>query len=401
MVAESAALGILAREADIRPTELVSHLYSLRNAYAARHLFRVTAGLDAMIVGEAEIQGQVKRAYELALVENTTSAFMNRLFREALAAGKRVRTETGIGSNTVSLSSVAVELAQETLGDLSGRRVIVIGAGETGELTARALMERGVSSVFVANRHYDRAIGLAQRFGGQAVRFDVAARRARAGGHRGLLDRLAASHRGTRGSPVGDGSTRRAAAAADRHRGAARHRPGGTRASPACTCATSTTSSAWWSATCPGVRPRRVAPRRCSSGSWSRFERWLGTLDVVPTIAALHGRGEAVARQVLAENNGRWESLSEADRERVELMAGTIVRRLLHQPTMRLKASAEDDGTYAYVQALRELFGLDTEKLSAFEARQSAVPADETADDSDAPAAEVTSIRSRRQHRKR
>ena len=170
--AETAALGILARQADIRPTELVSHLYSLRNADATRHLFRVTAGLDSMIVGEAEIQGQVKRAYELALVENTTSAFMNRLFREALAAGKRVRTETAIAGSTVSVSSVAVQLAQETLGDLSGRRVVVIGAGETGELTARALTERGVSSVFVANRHYDRAIGLAHRFGGHAVRFE-------------------------------------------------------------------------------------------------------------------------------------------------------------------------------------------------------------------------------------
>jgi len=171
--AETTALGILARESDIRPTELVAHLYSLRNMDAARHLFRVTAGLDAMVVGEAEIQGQVKRAYELALVENTTSAFMNRLFREALAAGKRVRTETNVGSGSVSVSSVAVQLAQETLGDLSGRRVIVIGAGETGELTARELTERGVQSVFVANRHYDRAIGLAQRFGGKAIRFDL------------------------------------------------------------------------------------------------------------------------------------------------------------------------------------------------------------------------------------
>ena len=96
-----------------------------------------------MIVGEAEIQGQVKRAYELALVENTTSAFMNRLFREALAAGKRVRTETSVGDGSVSVSSVAVQLAQETLGDLTGRRVVVIGAGETGELTARALTEPG------------------------------------------------------------------------------------------------------------------------------------------------------------------------------------------------------------------------------------------------------------------
>jgi glutamyl-tRNA reductase len=119
---------------------------------------------------------------------------------------------------------------------------------------------------------------------------------------------------------------------------------------------------------------------------------------VVPTIAALHGRGEAVARQVLAENSGRWESLSDADRVRLELMAATIVRRLLHQPTMRLKASADDGGTYAYVQALRELFGLDTEKLSAFDAPQ---PESAAGDDPDAPAAEVTSIRSHRRHRNR
>jgi len=170
--AETTALGILARQSDIRPTELVTHLYSLRNQDAARHLFRVTAGLDAMVVGETEIQGQVKRAYELALVERTTSAIMNRLFREALAAGKRIRTDTSIGAGHVSVSSVAVQLAREALGDLSGRRVVIVGAGETGELTAKALVEAGVRSVFVANRHYDRAIGLAQRFGGKAVRFD-------------------------------------------------------------------------------------------------------------------------------------------------------------------------------------------------------------------------------------
>src|SRR6188768_1979869 len=119
--AESTALGVLSRQADIRPTELLGHLYSYRSSEAARHLLRVTAGLDSMIVGEAEIQGQVKRAYELALVENTTSAFMNRLFRDALAAGKRVRTDTNVGSGSFSVSSIAVQLAQETLGDLSGR----------------------------------------------------------------------------------------------------------------------------------------------------------------------------------------------------------------------------------------------------------------------------------------
>ena len=152
--------------------ELTGSLYAKRGIEAVRHLFGVAAGLDSMIVGEAEIQGQVKRAYELALVEGATGPITNRLFREALAAGKRVRTETRVGRSRVSVSSVAVELAAEMLGDLSTRRVLVIGAGENGELTAKALRERGVHTVFVANRHYDRAIGLAQRFDGTAVRID-------------------------------------------------------------------------------------------------------------------------------------------------------------------------------------------------------------------------------------
>ena len=170
--AESTALGVLTRQAEIRPTELLGHLYSLRAGDAARHLFGVTAGLDSMIVGEAEIQGQVKRAYELALVEGATGPILNRLFRGALAAGGRVREETAVGEKGVSIPSVAVELARRTLGDLGERRVLVIGAGETAELVAKALVARGAASVFVANRHYDRAIGLAQRFDGKAVRFE-------------------------------------------------------------------------------------------------------------------------------------------------------------------------------------------------------------------------------------
>src|SRR4051794_7430583 len=170
--AENEALSILSRHADIGPTELAGSIYSLRGQEAVRHLFSVAAGLDSMIVGEAEVQGQVKRAYELALVEGATGPIINRLFREALGTGKRVRTETGVSRSRVSVSSVAVELAADMLGDLSSRRVLVIGAGENGELTAQALRERGVHTVFVANRRYDRAIGLAQRFGGNAVRFD-------------------------------------------------------------------------------------------------------------------------------------------------------------------------------------------------------------------------------------
>ncbi len=170
--AETAGLGVLAREAGIRPTELLGPLYSLRGSEAARHLYRVTAGLESMIVGEAEIQGQVKRAYELALVEGAPGPILNRMFRGALAAGKRARTETAVGQKGVSIPSVAVELAQRNLGDLSERRVLLIGAGETSELTARALAARGSDAVFIANRGYNRAISLAQRFGGRAVRID-------------------------------------------------------------------------------------------------------------------------------------------------------------------------------------------------------------------------------------
>ena len=223
----------------------------------------------------------------------------------------------------MSVSSVAVQLAQETLGDLSGRRVVVIGAGETGELTARALTERGVSSVFVANRHYDRAIGLAQRFGGHAVRFeslpaeleqaDIVVSSTGSPHHIVERDELEAVM-AARAGP---------AAAADRHRRAARHRPGRARDRGRPPARHRRPAAHGRATSCPAARPRRAAPRRCSSTSSSASSAGSGTLDVVPTIAALHERGEEIARQVLAENSGRWESLSEADRERLELVAAT------------------------------------------------------------------------------
>src|SRR4051812_46295254 len=117
--AESATLAVLARQAGIRPTELFGAIYAFRDADAVRHLFSVASGLDSMIVGEAEVQGQVKRAYELALVEGVTGPLTNRLFKDALTTGKRVRTETGIGRSRVSVASVAVQLAKSMLGDLS------------------------------------------------------------------------------------------------------------------------------------------------------------------------------------------------------------------------------------------------------------------------------------------
>ncbi|MEO7197271.1 MAG: glutamyl-tRNA reductase [Solirubrobacterales bacterium] len=357
--AENAALGALSRQAGIRPTELIESLYSHRGIEAARHLFRVAAGLDSMIVGEAEIQGQVKRAYELALVEGATGAILNRLFRGALTSGKRARAETRIGEGGVSVSSAAVELATRTLGDLADRRVLLIGAGETAELTARALAARGVEAVFVANRRYDRAIGLAQRFGGRAVRFDdlpaqleladIVVSSTNSPHH--IVEReeleLVAVARGNRPLLLIDLAVPRDI-------------------DPACREVTGVVVR--------DVDDVQTIADRNASGRESearqaeqlvaaevvRFESWLGSLEVLPTVTALRGRADEVVRRVLSENEGRFSGLSQDDRKRVEAMARAVASRILHEPTLRLKRAGEEADAYQQVAALRDLFGLDS-----------------------------------------
>ena len=358
--AESTALGVLSRQAEIRPTELLGHLYSYRSSEAARHLLRVTAGLDSMIVGEAEIQGQVKRAYELALVEGATGPILNRLFRGALTSGGRVREETAIAEKGVSIPSVAVELARRALGNLSERRVLVIGAGETAELVAKALVARGVRTVFVANRHYDRAIGLAQRFDGVAVRFDELP------GELEAADIVVSATNSPHHIVEREGLEQVMAARDGRPLIAidiavprdiepeCREIPG---------------VSVYDIDDVQAIAERNTSGREAEArgaeliieAELDRFERWLASLEVVPTIAALRGRGEEVVRRVLAENENRWENLSDADRERVETLARAVASRLLHEPTLRMRRAAGSDDAYEYLSALRELFGLDVE----------------------------------------
>ncbi len=356
--AESIGLGILARQGGIRPMELTSALYSLHGDDVIRHLFSVAAGLDSMIVGEAEVQGQVKRAYELALAQGTTGPLSNRLFRDALAAGKRARSETGIARSRVSVSSVAVELAKANLGELATRRVLVVGAGEQGELTARALNEQGVETVFVANRHYDRAIGLAQRFGGEAIRLeDLPAQLVEAdivvtctSSPHQIVGRedmeLVLEQRDGRPLVIIDIAVPRDVD------GAVRELDG----------VTLFDMDDLQREVARNLRGREAEAARARvliDQDVATFERWLAGLDLVPTIAALRARGDEIVETVLRENESRWESLSEADRERLEKLAKSLMSRMLHEPTLRLKASAGDDDAYVYVNALRELFGLE------------------------------------------
>ena len=357
--AETEALGILSRQAGLRPTELLGTIYSLRGAEVVEHLFSVTAGLDSMIVGEAEVQGQVKRSYELALVEGVTGPVSNRLFRDALAAGKRVRSETEISRSNVSVSSVAVQLAADFLGELADRQ-----RGRD-----RRRRERGAHG-------------------------PAAVRTRRGGAVRGQPAPASGRSRwpsATAAAPCPSTSSR----ASSRARTSSWRRP-----APHIRSWAARSSSRWpaprmgrplalldlavprdidpGARDCPGialydmddlqqavarnlsVREAEAEPARAIvREEVARFEDWLASLDVVPTISALRRRGDQIVEQVLRENESAWESLSEADRERLEVMARAVVSRLLHEPTLRLKGSAGDHASYRYVNALHELFGLE------------------------------------------
>lgn len=147
-------------------------LYELHTPASVRHLFRVACGLDSMVLGETEVLGQVKQAYALAQQFGSTSRHLHRLFQHSFRVAKAVRSQTQITRGATSVSAVAVELAQKIFGDLSGRKVMILGAGEMGERTARSLQSRGVHSVIVSNRTFTRAAALAEEIGGLAIHFD-------------------------------------------------------------------------------------------------------------------------------------------------------------------------------------------------------------------------------------
>jgi len=357
VAAESAVLSLLSKRAGIRPTELAEVMYSPRNCDAARQLFRVASGLESMIVGESEVQGQVRRAYELALETGVTGPMLNRLFTTALSTGKRVRSETAIARGRASVSTVAVDLAQDVMGDLEERHVVIIGAGETAELTAQALAAKGVRTVFVANRHADRARSVAARFGGAVVSLDALP------GQLEVADIVVAST----SSPhpiVGSeelGQVMRAR---------------GERPLMLIDIAVPRDVDPA-SGDLPGVTlydiddlqavVARTLEVRAGEGRKAeaiveeeiqRFAGFLGGTEVLPTIAALRAHADDIVDQVLAENAGKWESASPRDLTRVEAIARATVNRLLHEPTIRMRAMGPGS-SHGRLALLRELFGLE------------------------------------------
>jgi len=363
--AESSLLTKIARRTGIRPTELSSVVYAPRNCDAARHLFRVTSGLDSMIVGEAEVQGQVKRAYESALSSGTTGPMTNRLFSAALQTGKRVRSETQLGSSRTSVSTVAVDLARDAMGALADRDVVIIGAGETSELTARAFAAHGVSAIFVANRRADRARGLASQIGGSVVSLDELPQRLQ---HADIVVSSTASPHPIIGvEELELVMTARAAAGAGQLVLIDIAVPRDIE--PACGDLDHVTLydiddlQRIVSGNLSVREGERDAANAIVEAEIRRFAAWLGQLDVLPTITALRTQAGAVAEQVLSENAGRWETASPRDLARIEAMARAIVQRVLHEPTLRIKALADSDAEtpgHGRLEIVRELFGLES-----------------------------------------
>jgi glutamyl-tRNA reductase len=356
--AEADVLGRIANRAGIRPTELAQVVYTPRNCDAARHLYRVASGLESMIVGEAEVQGQVKRAHELALAAGTTGPMTNRLFQAALEAGKKVRTHTGIGRQRVSVSTVAVELARQTVGDLANRSVVVIGAGETSERTAQALADQGVTTIFIANRHADRARALAERFGGTVGSLDALPQKLQE------ADIVVAST----SSPhalIGAEEIDLVMKARDRRPLMLIDIAVPRDIEPECGDIEGVTLydiddlQAVVARNLEVRASERAGAEAVVEEEIQRFAQWMAQLDVVPTIAALREHGAGIVDQVLAENAGRWESASPRDLARIEAVARAVMQRLLHEPTVRLKGVDGEAGGHGRQQLLRELFGLE------------------------------------------
>lgn len=334
---------------------------------AARHLFRVAAGIDSMVIGESEILGQVRQAFTAATAAGTHTPALSRLFHTAIRVGRKVRTQTSIGRHAVSVSSTAVALAKNTLGQLGDKTVFVIGAGEAGELTARNLAGIGVARMIVTSRRTDRASEIAADLGGEPVAFEDRERAIRESDivisstaandcviDREMIERVMAPRNGRALLLIDIAVPRDIEAGVDDVPGVHLY-----------------DIDAMQAVAQQNMHLRRKELAQAEAivdEAVVKFAEWLRSLEVVPTVAALRAQAEELRieemRRTLAKTN-----MSDADRKRVEAMTAALVKKLLHAPISNLKSNG---GGERYVEAARALFGLDDDVLDATDAADQA-----------------------------
>ena len=342
-----AEAALLALEEELGPS-----LYRLRDEAAALHLFRVAAGLDSMVPGEGEILGQVRAAHDVG----ATGPVLDRLFRDALHAGKKARTETAIGESPASVSSAAAALAEQVFGDLDRRRVLVIGAGEAGELAIKSLRARGAVIAFVANRTRERAEALTGRYGGEAL----------------SLDEVPASleHVDVVLSSTASPDWALMRTDVERTLPARRGRPlflidlavprdldPAIHELDGCYLYDIDDLEAVVAETLAGRRREAERAEAIVAGEAERFREWQASLDVVPAIASLRARAEEIREAELDRAK-----LSDAERRAAESVTAAVLNKLLHLPTIRMKQAAAAADGVIYADAVRHLFGLEDER---------------------------------------
>jgi len=356
--AAEAIVDCLAISRNLQKAEFADKLYTLAGADAVRHVFRVAASLDSMVVGEPQILGQVKAAFSTAQSNDATGIVLNNLMEQAFHVAKRVRTETGIANSAVSVSSAAVELARKIFGDLTGRSVLIIGAGEMAELALRHLLDDGVRSVLVANRSYERAVALAQQYHGRAVTFE-GFRREMAGTDI-VISATSAPHVILKKEDIQGIIQQR------------RHRPiflidiaDPRDIDPGCNEVDNVylyNIDDLQSVVETNLKERKREAER-AEGIIERevgvYLNWLRSLDVVPTIVSLRQRIEEIRGGELQKALGRLGDLTPQQREAITAMSHTMVNKILHQPMTELKRRAALQDGHLYTSVLRRLFGLE------------------------------------------
>jgi glutamyl-tRNA reductase len=347
-----AVLGFLGEWRGASTAAEIDHLYALNGADAVRHLFRVAAGLESMILGESQILGQVRQAVQIAQQAGAADPLLIRLFHHAAAGGRRLRSGAGMAGSSASVSAAAVELARERLRDLSDKCVLVVSAGEAAKLTAWSLSRSGAGRIVITGRTLARAQRLAAGLGATAIAFQQLAQGiaeadivvSSTGAREFCIDRAmiesAVARRG--GRPLLmidlavprdiDPSARSLAGVSLYDIDDLQPLIDGFASQPAWTDSDS-----------------------AIEGEVDRFMSWWESQRVIPTIVALRGRAEDIRQAELAKTLGRLPNLSLEERRRIDALTSAIVKKLLHQPIMSLKDSQTQPER---VDAIRELFAL-------------------------------------------
>ncbi len=351
-----AVIAFLSDYHDLDAQELTRYLYFVTGEAVVRHLFRVVASLDSMVVGEAQILGQAKTAYEYALEAGSTGKAFNKLFRQSFEVGKRVRTETAIGESAVSISYAAVELAKKVFDTLDGRTVLVLGAGEMSELTLRHLVANGVTGVVVANRTFSRAEEMAARFDGTAVSYEAFYDSIRD------ADIVISSTAATEYV-----ITKSALAPVTKHRSAPLFLidiavprdidPAVNDLSGVFLYDIDNLNGVVEA----NLEERMAEARRAETiidEEIAAFYGWAESMEVVPTVTAIRAKAEVIRQMELDKALKRLD-LSDKERKTVEALTCAIVNKMLHGPTARLKKLSSGRDGLQYVEAARMLYGLD------------------------------------------